>query len=61
VLCSTPGFHSGLRAKVIEALQDGGFKPLTKAVYTQTQGPRFETPAEIRTLALSGDLVGMTW
>ncbi len=29
-------------------------------VYTQTRGPRFETPAEVRALARVGDLVGMT-
>ena len=29
-------------------------------VYTQTRGPRFETPAEVRALAQVGDLVGMT-
>lgn len=34
-------------------LIDGG-------VYTQTRGPRFETPAEVRALARIGDLVGMT-
>jgi 5'-methylthioadenosine phosphorylase len=29
-------------------------------VYTQSRGPRFETPAEVRALARIGDLVGMT-
>ena len=35
------------------ALHDGG-------VYWQTNGPRFETPAEIRLIAAHADLVGMT-
>jgi 5'-methylthioadenosine phosphorylase len=34
-------------------LRDGG-------VYWQTNGPRFETPAEIRLMAAHADLVGMT-
>jgi purine nucleoside phosphorylase len=34
-------------------LVDGG-------VYAQTIGPRFETPAEVRALAVNADLVGMT-
>ena len=34
-------------------VEDGG-------VYWQTNGPRFETPAEIRLLAAHADLVGMT-
>lgn len=34
-------------------LRDGG-------VYWQTNGPRFETPAEIRLIAAHADLVGMT-
>ena len=36
------------------------FSPLPRGVYTQTRGPRFETPAEIRMLAMAGDVVGMT-
>ncbi len=56
-----PGFTAEWRARVVEAwatatgaaLVDGG-------VYWQTNGPRFETPAEIRLIAQHADVVGMT-
>lgn len=54
-----PGFDPGWRASVVDVWQthdsvtDGG-------VYWQTIGPRFETPAEIRLLAVHADVVGMT-
>jgi 5'-methylthioadenosine phosphorylase len=56
-----PGFDPEWRAEVLAAwyeseageLRDGG-------VYWQTNGPRFETPAEIRLIAAHADLVGMT-
>jgi 5'-methylthioadenosine phosphorylase len=56
-----PGFDHGWRGEVLSAwgrlaptpLRDGG-------VYWQTNGPRFETPAEIRLMAAHADLVGMT-
>ncbi len=41
------------RSNAATPILDGG-------VYTQTRGPRFETPAEVRALARIGDLVGMT-
>jgi 5'-methylthioadenosine phosphorylase len=55
------GFDADWRNEVLAAweasesgaLRDGG-------VYWQTNGPRFETPAEIRLLAAHADLVGMT-
>jgi 5'-methylthioinosine phosphorylase len=58
---SVAGFDREWRRSVIsawdslagEALIDGG-------VYAQTRGPRFETPAEVRALARSADMVGMT-
>jgi 5'-methylthioadenosine phosphorylase len=53
---ATAGFDREWRAEVVEAgdgLRDGG-------VYWQTNGPRFETEAEIRTIAPHADLVGMT-
>lgn len=58
---TVPGFDAAWRRRVLDAwsacasteLLDGG-------VYTQTRGPRFETPAEVRALARIGDLVGMT-
>jgi len=56
-----PGFDARWRKEVLGAwerrlpstLRDGG-------VYWQTNGPRFETPAEIRLMAAHADLVGMT-
>jgi purine nucleoside phosphorylase len=65
-----PGFDQGWRDEVLAAwaksgagavdetsgagaLRDGG-------VYWQTNGPRFETPAEIGLIAAHADLVGMT-
>ncbi|MBM3673810.1 MAG: MTAP family purine nucleoside phosphorylase [Actinobacteria bacterium] len=58
---SVPGFDDAWRHRVIDTwrahtdsqILDGG-------IYTQTRGPRFETPAEVRALAQVGDLVGMT-
>jgi 5'-methylthioadenosine phosphorylase len=57
----SPGFDRAWRAVVFERwakhtdvpLRDGG-------VYWQAIGPRFETQAEIRLLAVHADLVGMT-
>ena len=58
---ATPGFDADWRSEVIAAwegrspgtLSDGG-------VYWQANGPRFETPAEIRLMAAHASLVGMT-
>lgn len=58
---ATAGFDTDWRVAVLAAweaseagaLRDGG-------VYWQTNGPRFETPAEIRLIAGHADLVGMT-
>jgi 5'-methylthioadenosine phosphorylase len=56
-----PGFDPRWRGEVLDgwessgagAIQDGG-------VYWHTNGPRFETPAEIRLMAAHAHLVGMT-
>jgi len=56
-----PGFDLTWREEVLAAwgasgaatLRDGG-------IYWQTNGPRFETPAEIGLIAAHADLVGMT-
>lgn len=56
-----PGFDPQWRREVLDAwaasgagaLRDGG-------VYWQTNGPRFETPAEIKLISAHADLVGMT-
>lgn len=58
---TTPGFDLGWRGEVLSAwaasgageIHDGG-------VYWQTNGPRFETAAEIRLIGDHADLVGMT-
>jgi 5'-methylthioinosine phosphorylase len=58
----TPGFDQSWRTEVLSAwesgvpsgeLRDGG-------VYWQANGPRFETPAEVRLIAAHADVVGMT-
>jgi len=56
-----PGFDSAWRGTVLSAWEASGAGPLRDgAVYWQTNGPRFETPAEIRLIAAHADLVGMT-
>jgi 5'-methylthioinosine phosphorylase len=58
---TTPGFDRTWREEVLSTwdawmaaiLHDGG-------VYWQTNGPRFETPAEIDLIGAHADLVGMT-
>lgn len=50
-----------LRAKVIRCLEKTDITFHKQGVYVCTEGPRFETAAEIRMYAmLGGDLVGMT-
>lgn len=56
-----PGFDRGWRERVLAAWAETGIAPLRDGgVYWQTNGPRFETPAEIGLLAGHADLVGMT-
>jgi 5'-methylthioadenosine phosphorylase len=58
---TVPSFDQPWRARVIAAWRSNAATPiLDGGVYTQTRGPRFETPAEVRALARVGDLVGMT-
>jgi len=55
------GLDDALRRALLSTLRGAGFSVLDNGVYAQTQGPRFETPAEIRSLAIQGgDIVGMT-
>lgn len=55
------GFDPAWRGEVIAAWGTGGAGPLRDGgVYWQTNGPRFETPAEIALIAAHADLVGMT-
>lgn len=56
-----PGFDHEWRAEVLAAWEGVGAAPLRDGgVYWQTNGPRFETPAEIRLIAAHAHLVGMT-
>jgi 5'-methylthioadenosine phosphorylase len=56
-----PGFDPRWRARVLDEWRARGGTPIVDGgVYTQSRGPRFETPAEVRALARVGDLVGMT-
>lgn len=46
---------------LINKFKDAGVHPYENRVYVATNGPRFETPAEIRMYGmLGGDVVGMT-
>jgi 5'-methylthioadenosine phosphorylase len=58
---TVPGFDPEWRRHLIETWRGHAATPIVDGgVYTQTRGPRFETPAEVRALAQVGDLVGMT-
>jgi 5'-methylthioadenosine phosphorylase len=58
---TVPGFAVEWRAQVVDAWRAHATTPIVDGgVYTQSRGPRFETPAEVRALARVGDLVGMT-
>jgi len=50
-----------INARLLEAAKSAGLELQSGAVYVCTEGPRFETPAEIKMFKqLGGDLVGMT-
>jgi 5'-methylthioadenosine phosphorylase len=58
---TVPSFDQPWRERVLAAWRTNAATPIIDGgVYTQTRGPRFETPAEVRALARIGDLVGMT-
>jgi purine nucleoside phosphorylase len=58
---ATPGFDPAWREEVLAAWRKAGSGDLRdRGVYWQTNGPRFETPAEIGLIAAHADLVGMT-
>ncbi len=58
---SVPGFDADWRRRVIDAWGEAAELPLEDGgVYAQVRGPRFETPAEVRALALVAQVVGMT-
>lgn len=57
----TEPYCSAMRQVIIEASKRLGLPVKNGACYVCTEGPRFETPAEIRMFRLLGaDLVGMT-
>ena len=57
----THPYCEGLRNKVIACLKEMGIKYHKQGVYVCTDGPRFETAAEVKLFAkLGGDVVGMT-
>lgn len=56
-----PGFTSEWRHRVITTWTTATDVPLVDGgVYWQANGPRFETPAEVRMIAAHADVVGMT-
>lgn len=55
-----PGFDREWRAILIDAFAAAGLPLRDGGVYWQSQGPRFETPAEVRMIAREAELVGMT-
>jgi len=51
-----PGFSKDLSNRLKELVPEAVFG----GTYVQTRGPRIETVAEVKSLALTGDVVGMT-
>jgi len=50
-----------IRRLLIEKAEEAGIRVWNRAVYVCTEGPRYETPAEIRIFKMLGcDIVGMT-
>lgn len=57
----TEPYCPDLRQLLIKTAEDNGFQVHPRGNYVCTEGPRFETPAEINMFRiLGGDLVGMT-
>lgn len=56
----TVGFDAEWRQRVLDALAEAGAEPRDGGVYWHANGPRFETPAEVRLIAAHADVVGMT-
>ena len=55
-----PRFDPTWRARVCRAVAASGVAIRDGGVYWQANGPRFETPAEIRFVARYADVIGMT-
>ena len=50
-----------LRSAIIQAAKEANTKTWSHSILAATEGPRYETPAEIRMIqTLGGDIVGMT-
>ena len=57
----TEPYCPGLRGRLAQAAERAGVPVTLGGTYVCTEGPRFETPAEIRMFAaMGGDVVGMT-
>lgn len=57
----TEPYCEALRACLVEAARRAGIEVVGRGTYAATQGPRFETPAEVDRLEQDGaDVVGMT-
>ena len=56
----TPGFDDDLRNWLINLLVTNNITHLNSGTYALMQGPRFETPSEIRFLSNYAEIVGMT-
>jgi 5'-deoxy-5'-methylthioadenosine phosphorylase len=57
----TTAYDPGLRALLLRVAVEESIEVIDGGVYCTTNGPRFETPAEIAMMGrLGGDLVGMT-
>lgn len=57
----TAPYCRGMRQRLLEAAQDLGITAVMGGTYVATEGPRFESAAEIRAYRLlGGDVVGMT-
>lgn len=57
----TSPYSQFLREKIKKAAKNLGIKIYDRGIYINTLGPRFETPAEVRTFRkLGADIVGMT-
>ena len=55
-----PGFSPAWRARVVAAWRESAGGLRDGGVYWQAIGPRLETPAEVRLIAVHADVVGMT-